>query len=144
MQAIDLWEIEEQLWTSGADFYEEHLDPGAVLVSSTYGALNRDAVLALVRHRRCAERAILDDREHLCPSGDVAVLAYNVHAIKPTGEHHARCKSTYVRVDGKWKLALHHQTKVAPLEEEATESLSSTAFKAAVRALRPIRDRIQH
>lgn len=140
MQATDLWEIEEQLWTAGADFYERHLDPGAVMVTPTYGPLDRESVLDHVRARRCAVRATLKDRESLAPAGDVAVLTYNVHAIRVSGdEHHARCKSTYVRVGGEWRLALHHQTQVAPQDSQATESLTHTALKAAARVLRPLR-----
>lgn len=137
MQTTDLWEIEEQLWTAGADFYERHLDPGAVMITPTYGPLNRESVLKHVRSRQCARHATLNDRESLAPAGDVAVLTYNVNAIRLSGdEHHARCTSTYVRVDGQWRLALHHQTKLLPEEHEAMELLSTTALKAAAWALR--------
>ncbi|RYF63517.1 MAG: nuclear transport factor 2 family protein [Comamonadaceae bacterium] len=135
MHDSELWAIEEQLWTAGEDVYRQRLDKGALMVLPSYGVLDHDAVLALVKQRPCSRRVVLDDRISFLPAGDVGVLAYNVFAVKRDGSHQrGRCKSTYVRIAGQWFLAMHQQTSAHDPFDDDTD-LGAPAPSMAARVL---------
>lgn len=142
MHDSDLWAIEEQLWTAGEAFYRQRLDAGALMVLPSYGVMDREAVLDVVRERPCSRRASLRDRLIFAPSQEVAVLAYTVHALKREGHHfNGRCKSTYLRIDGQWLLVMHHQTRIQkPFddEEDLLHSTVNTVSSVAARVFGPL------
>lgn len=134
MHDSDLWAIEEEFWTAGEAFYKQRLDAGALMVLPSYGVLDREAVLQIVRLRPCSRRAALNDRLSFSPSQDVAVLAYTVHALKSDGSrHNGRCKSTYLRISGQWLQVMHHQTHVQEPFSEDESLLNSPLTRFAAR-----------
>lgn len=134
MHDSDLWAIEEEFWTAGEAFYRQRLDAGAIMVLPSYGVLDRDAVIDVVRLRPCSRRATLNDRLSFSPSQDVAVLAYTVHALKREGHRQSgRCKSTYLRIEGQWLQVMHHQTSVEEPFSDEDDLLNSPMRSVAAR-----------
>lgn len=133
MDADNLWEIEERLWTADETFVARHLDEGATLVVPGPGAVDRKAILAIVRKQPWALVAWLHDRDQHAPSRDVAVLTYTSQAVRsPEVEQRARCKSTYVRIAGRWRLLLHHQIVMPAAESK------SLVREPVLRLMRPL------
>ena len=116
----ELWAIEKELWTAGEDVFHKRLDAGAIMVCPAYGTLQRQEFLEVVRQQPCSEWARLSDKNSYSPFNDVAVLAYNVHALKEGADYHAHCSSTYVRIGGVWLLAMHHQSQLVRPQGETT------------------------
>lgn len=139
-----LWTVEQQLWTAGADLFEERLDAGAVLVCSTHGALDRRTFIDLVRQQPYAQSARLANRHSYSPSNDVAVLAYDVHAIKNDGDYYGRCRSTYVRINGIWLLAMHNQLQLTAADAEADGLIGSPDRSITARLLGPLVHPLTH
>jgi hypothetical protein len=109
--------LEEAGWQSlvdggGRAFYRSHLADGAVVLGPGFGvesgerALDRISGATWSWFRIRAPRAVrLGD--------DAAVLTYRIIARRDFDvEHQAIVSSTYVRVDGEWRLVVHHQTPV--------------------------------
>jgi hypothetical protein len=112
MDDDNLWRIEEQFWSAGVDFYEQHLSAQALMVfPAPAGVLDRAATLDSVQAGCRWEHANFEKRELLRPADHVAVLVYSVIASRHEGAaYRAVCSSTYVRQGQTWLLALHHQT----------------------------------
>ena len=53
---------------------------------------------------RCTGRGVVDLTDR------VGVVAYRARAARGGQDYEALCTSTYVRVDGDWRLAVHQQT----------------------------------
>lgn len=140
MHERELWAIEKELWTAGEDVFEQRLDAGAIMVCPAYGSLPRQAFLDVVRQQPCSEWARLTDTHSYSPFPDVAVLAYNVHAIKEGSDYHAHCSSTYVRINGNWLLAMHHQSQLAQQPQGEGDDLLQSSL--AARIFRPLMGRL--
>jgi len=112
----ELIEIERRLWTNDAVFFEDTLIREALLVLPAAGVIAKhlavDAILAENADGRRRADVEFDEVRSLSLADDAAVLTYRVAARwdpqSPKGR--ARASSVYVRRNGKWKLAFHHQT----------------------------------
>lgn len=117
--SADLIHLERQAWealsTSGeaaAAFYEKVLAdevlmlfPGGLVIDG------RAQVIASVSGPAWESYEISDER--IVELGvDAAIVAYRAVAVREGNEYEALFNSTYVRVDGSWKMAFHQQSPV--------------------------------
>ena len=112
-EANELWQLEEQFWLGGADFYERTLAPGALMVlPQPAGILDRASTVDSIRSGARWQNVVFKEQRHLLPDPGTAVLAYTVQADRGTTDsaYLAQCSSTYIRHDARWLLVLHHQT----------------------------------
>ena len=115
-QHDELIELERAAWqalsTEGAaaPYYEKTL-AGTVLMLLPGGLVvdDRDQVVDSMRGTPWTSYEMFDERV-LDLTPDSAVVAYRVEATREDMDYEALLNSTYVREDGKWKLALHQQT----------------------------------
>lgn len=107
----DLWTAERRFWLDGPDFYEERMAPEARMVfPPPVGILKGEAILAGLKQGPRWQSVDMDERSETV-SGDTVVLAYRASGRRSDAEPYAAlCSSTYVKVDGAWKLLFHQQT----------------------------------
>jgi len=109
----NLWELEEQFWTGGADFYERHLAGDALMVfPEPAGVVDRKATVESIRSGARWQRVSFTDQRLLAPVDSTAILVYAVRADRGALDtsYTARCSSTYVFASGHWWLVVHQQT----------------------------------
>lgn len=112
-QDEELWQLEEQFWLGGPDFYERTLAPDALMVlPQPAGVLDRVATVTSIRSGSRWQNVNLKEQRHVQASRDTAVLSYTAQADRgsPETSYVAQCSSTYVRDSGRWLLVVHHQT----------------------------------
>ncbi len=107
----ELISLESQFWTSGPDFYREHVDERCLLAFDRMaGALSREEVAQTVTGSRFRDPEVRVEGL-IQPTADFAVLTYRANAKRSSGEpYSALVSSGYVRRDGHWKLAFHQHT----------------------------------
>ncbi|MBL8549548.1 MAG: DUF4440 domain-containing protein [Hyphomonadaceae bacterium] len=111
--AEDLMRLERLFWTDGQDAYLQHADPECLVVFAEMAqVLKREDIAKTAEAGRW--RDVLMQRKGLVtPTGDCAVLSYEVKAKRADGkDHRAHVSSLYVRRDEGWKLAFHQQTAI--------------------------------
>lgn len=115
MTGDDLFEIERNFWTGDAEFYRSNLDEKCLVVFTEMSGLKaRNDIAAMIKNGRRWQKLQIDDRNVLSLSDDVALLSYKASAVRDNGEaYEALVSSAYVRRDGQWKMAFHHQTPLA-------------------------------
>ena len=105
----------EALTTSGeaaGAFYERSLaDEVLMLLPGGLVIDDRRAVIDSMRGEPWTSFALSDMRVHPL-SATSAVVAYRCVAARGDFEYAALFNSTYVQVDGGWRLALHQQTPI--------------------------------
>ena len=109
----ELWQLEEQFWLGGPDFYEHTLAREALMVlPQPVGVLDRAATVASIHSGSRWRNVNLTERRHVQASRSTVVLSYTVRADRgsPETSYAAQCSSTYVVESGRWVLVLHHQT----------------------------------
>ena len=112
----ELMALERAFWLGGAEVYEKDLAPQSLMVfPAPAGVLDRRKTIEAVAQAPRWKSAALSSTHVISPLPEVAILAYRVTADRGDGQpaYAALCSSTYVRVDGRWKLALHQQTPAA-------------------------------
>lgn len=115
----DLIELERDAWkalaTSGeaaAEFYGRVLaDEVLMLLPGGMVIDDRATVIDSMRGAPWDSFELSDERV-LALGDDSAVVAYRATASRGGSDYTALFNSTYVRVDGAWRLALHQQTPV--------------------------------
>lgn len=108
----ELWELERGFWLGGADVYEQHLGPEALMVfPSPVGMLERNGVIESIRNAPRWTSVRFPRQRCIVPSVDVVVLAYSVQADRGSADsrYEAQCTSTYVRLRDTWRLVMHQQ-----------------------------------
>ena len=113
MPSHDFWNQEEQFWTGDVDYYAEHLATESLMVfAPPAGVLNRARTVEAIANAPRWTAVSFSRRRLVRAAGSTAVLAYAVTADRgePASRYQALCSSTYVRIDGQWKLVLHQQT----------------------------------
>ncbi len=115
----DLIELERAGWealSAGADaaegFYEDVLAPEVLMLLPGGMVLdNREQVIASMRGAPWDGFQLSDERV-LRLGRDGAVVAYRASATRGGQEYEALFNSTYVLVEGRWRLGLHQQTPI--------------------------------
>jgi hypothetical protein len=94
----------------GAAYYREHLTPDA-LMAFPFGVISREAAIEAMEAAPPWERFELRDARVVALGEDGGVVVYSVEAQRP-GEapYSAVISSTYVRRDGRWRMAFHQQS----------------------------------
>jgi hypothetical protein len=117
MPEQDLLQLERAFWLAGAQFYDEYLAREALMVfPAPVGVLDRIRTLETILEAPRWKEVTFSATHVIAPAPDAAIFAYEAAADRGNGEppYRAQCSSAYVRVDGKWRLALHQQT---PMQE---------------------------
>lgn len=111
----ELLNLERDFWLGGAEVYERSLAIESVMVfPHPVGVLDRNATIDAIANAARWKSVSIKASRFVTPSADVAVLVYEAEADRGEGvPYRAQCSSTYVKVGGMWKLALHQQTPVS-------------------------------
>lgn len=115
----ELIDLERQAWVAlsssgdaAAAFYEQVLADD-VLMLLPGGMVIRDRAQVVDSMRGAPWDAFeLADERVLELADDAAAVTYRATARRGGDDYEALFNSTYVRVDGAWRLALHQQTPV--------------------------------
>ena len=107
----DLLELEKGFWTGGPDHYRKHLDETCLVVfSEMAGVMGREEIASMVGKTIWKDLKV-EPKAMVRPTPDTAVIAYHASATRENGEaYSANVGSGYVKRDGEWKMAFHHQT----------------------------------
>ncbi|MFQ1627089.1 nuclear transport factor 2 family protein [Lysobacter zhanggongensis] len=119
-QEQELWRLEEQFWVGDAAFYERTLAPESFMVlPAPAGVLEPAATIESIRSASRWQNVSFIQKHYAASTADIVVLAYVVQADRGSGNsaYAAQCSSTYVRIGGNWRLALHHQTPAGQANE---------------------------
>jgi hypothetical protein len=106
----DAWKALSTSGDAAADFYERVLhDDVLMLLPGGLVIDDRAAVIDSMRGAPWDSYELSDER--VVPLGDdSAIVAYRATANRGGTDYTALFASTYVRVDGSWRLAVHQQT----------------------------------
>ncbi len=122
----DLLRLENAGWEalrdgSGGEFFGELMTEDAVMVLADGQALDRDGVIASLDDAPAWSAYEITDERFVDLGSDAAALVYRARAFRASGgpPFEAVMSSVYVRVDGRWLLALYQQTPVP--DEESVE-----------------------
>lgn len=110
----ELLEIDRGFWTEGEDYFREHVDERCVLIfTQMQGVYPRDDVAASAHDpKRWRDLEISGVFAHQ-PGDGTAVLGYEAKVTRGDGKpYHAWIGSTYMRREGRWKLAAHQHTPI--------------------------------
>lgn len=113
----DVWRLERQCWSEGADHYRRRLAPRAVMAFPTGILVGDDILSALETAPRWASFDLAAETV-VRPSASLIVLAYRATARRPEQDPYtAWCTSTWVLLAGApaagtdgWRLVQHQQT----------------------------------
>jgi len=111
-----LADLERQFWRGDAEFYRDNLTDDAVMVfPDPVGIMDRDATVAAIAGGARWQDVALEDVRVITIADDVAILVYRAVATRAGADDPYRtlASSTYVRRDGRWRLAVHQQTPAA-------------------------------
>ncbi len=109
----DIWSVEKRLWTDGADAYEELMAANCTMVFGLSGIMKRADILKSLRRAPRWSDVTISNSVIAQHNQTVVVLAYQANAERESGAgYEAVCSSTYIRVDGQWRIAQHQQTAI--------------------------------
>lgn len=114
METDRLMELEEGFWREGKDFFDAHLTDDFRMLVPGMGAVNRAQTLAGIDDGARWSHVEMRDAAVTRLGPDAAVLSYHARAQRGDGgaAYTALVSSAYVRREGAWKIAFHHQTPV--------------------------------
>ncbi|MCX2721407.1 nuclear transport factor 2 family protein [Roseibium salinum] len=110
-----LWQLEETFWLQGEKAFAEHMADGCMMVfPEPVGLMVGNAIIDSLAGAPRWLSVQMRDRVIRQFVGDSVCLAYRARGERGgnTGPYHALCASTYVLIDGKWRLAMHQHTPV--------------------------------
>lgn len=107
----DLWTLEEQFWTEGAESARHMTAKDAVFIFPfPVGILKGDKLWSEKEVAQRWRSVVMSDR-HITRKDAIAVLAYHVSAERSDVPiYEALCTSTYLKDDNKWLRLSHQQT----------------------------------
>lgn len=110
MTTETLWQMEEDFWLKGADFFERAMAPDALMVfPAPVGVLKGSDILESLRGVPRWSSCRFEDKAEV-QAGDAAALVYKVSAMREgAAPYHAICTSTYARSGETWLLLAHQQ-----------------------------------
>lgn len=106
-----LWQIEHDLWTGGADTFRSHLADLCVMAfPEPIGLCFGQKVIDLVRQAPRWNDVEMSEQSTVSPARGVIVLAYRAEGRRGSDVYRAVCTSTYAEKQGAWKIVQHQQT----------------------------------
>jgi hypothetical protein len=114
----DLLKLERGFWNGGADFYRQNLDDVCITVFTEMAeAFKRDEVASMIKDADRWRDININVKGFLEPAPGFAILTYAVNATRKNGDPYAAFVSSgYVVRNGAWKMVLHQQTPLPPVE----------------------------
>ena len=117
-----LWELEEQFWLGGTDFYTTHLtDDAVMLFAQPVGLLQRDEIIETINNAPRWIQVEMTNSLKTKVHDEVTILTYQADARRRSDEDPYRVQviSVYRRVDDRWLLAFHQQI---PTQNQTSEN----------------------
>jgi len=106
-----IWTTERRLWLEGADAYADLMAPRCIMAFAAMGVLEDAAIVESLRGAPRWAAINMTQQVMAEPAEDVIILAYTAQARRDGAEpYSALCTSTYLRLDGQWRIAQHQQT----------------------------------
>jgi hypothetical protein len=116
----ELLELEHRGWAAlrdgtGADFYGSLMTDDGVMVLANGAVADRDAVVESLRGSPPWQRFEIESARVVAAGDGAATLVYTGRAWREESQPPfvGSMTSTYVRVDGGWRLALYTQTPMS-------------------------------
>lgn len=109
-----IWALEQEYWTSDADYYRQRLADDCLLVLPSVGVQRKEqAVASIAAAPRWAHCELLE-RQAVWPRPDVGVLSYRVVARRndDAASYEASVVSVHVLQEGDWLLSFHQQCPI--------------------------------
>jgi ketosteroid isomerase-like protein len=112
----DLFEIEKNFWTGDAAYYRRHLaDDCMVVFTEMAGLKSKEEIASMIKDGMRWRKLDIKEKGLVELADGVALLSYQDSATRATGEpFEALVSSAYVKRNGEWKMAFHHQTPLTP------------------------------
>ncbi len=113
MAPEEIWKTEQGFWLDGPKFYEEHMEPSALMVfPEPVGILKGGDILDGLKGAP-RWRTVEMEQKTVLSLGKTLVLAYRATS-KRDGDatYEALCSSTYLNSRDAWRLIAHQQTPV--------------------------------
>ncbi|MBR0656743.1 nuclear transport factor 2 family protein [Plastoroseomonas arctica] len=113
MDDAQIWDLEESLWTGGAERYQELVDEACVMVlpSDPFIMTGQQAIDAVSETPRWSQ-VRFSGQQTVHPEGDLVVIAYHAAAQrKGADDYQAYCTTTWQRrPNEEWRVVQHQQT----------------------------------
>jgi hypothetical protein len=108
----DLFALEQQFWPGDAAFYRDHLDEQCVVAfTEMSGLMSKEQIAGMIKEGQRWRDLKLTRKGFYAPTKDVAILTYEINALRDNGTpHKANVSTVYVDRGGRWKMAFHQQT----------------------------------
>ncbi|KTR84002.1 hypothetical protein NS277_06185 [Novosphingobium barchaimii] len=125
MEDDRIWTFEKELWTGGAEVYEQRVSKDCVMALPAEPYLyTGDQATAAVKDTPRWEEVDFAETQVSRPQEGLIVIAYRVKAKRGDKTYHAICTSTLRRLSHEeWDVVQHQQTPlgviVADLDEKA-------------------------
>lgn len=106
----ELWAIEQSLWLDGVSAYGEVMAEQCVMAFGPMGIMRNNEIVESLQAAPRWHEVFMTEKATITQDG-VAVLAYRATASqRGVDAYEALCTSTYIRVEGIWRLMQHQQT----------------------------------
>lgn len=112
-----LWTLEQSFWLEGVPAYRRSMSRDAVMVfPDPVGMLSGEDIIKSLNEAPRWSSVVMTERTVLCPSTEMAVIAYRARAKRGEDAYEALCVSSYCGPAGTdWTLIHHQQTPVEPV-----------------------------
>jgi hypothetical protein len=110
-----LLELERRFWTDpSVELYQDVMAPNGLLVFAPVGLLDKEQTLEAIGGSWPWSEVEIDDPRQVELAPGSAALVYRARGVREGQDaYEALVTSVYVRRNGGWKLALHHQTPLS-------------------------------
>jgi hypothetical protein len=109
----DIWSSERRLWLEGINAYKELMTTECVMAFGPMGVMGPEDIIEALRKAPRWTDVEMAGQTKAVQAENVVVIAYRARSTRPDADpYEAICTSTYVRVDGHWRIAQHQQTPV--------------------------------
>jgi ketosteroid isomerase-like protein len=121
----EILELEKRFWSADPKFYQECMEDDVIVVMEPMGFIPKGKAVAIADQTEGWTNVSLSDVHVLELSPECAAVAYHGEAKGADGKpQRSSVSSTYVRRDGKWRLAMtSHQPwpvdSERPIESQA-------------------------
>jgi hypothetical protein len=111
-----LYDLERQFWTGGAETYRAHVDERCLTVFAEMAALlDREQIARSAGAGRRWQDVTMTRKGIIRPARTVAIISYEAAATRGDGSPYRALVSTaYVRRGPDWKMTFHQQTQIEP------------------------------
>ncbi|HJP84302.1 MAG TPA: nuclear transport factor 2 family protein [Fimbriimonadaceae bacterium] len=103
----EILDLERRFWSADPKFYQERMEDDVIVVMEPMGFIPKDKAVAIADQTEGWTNVMFSDVHVLELSPDCTAVAYHGEAKGADGKpQRSSVSSTYVRRNGKWRLAM--------------------------------------